>query len=900
MLIWLYIDDLKSEIKGTNELLDRSYHQKEQYRREKITRALTDQQQRCHRAFKVTSYAEQKDINPRPAEGTCQWALQSLEYVRWVESCCNDLLWLSADPGCGKSVLAKSIIDDYLQASSSRVTICYFFFKDNDEQNNLATAICSLLHQLFSQRPHLLHHAFLSWEKNGKKLRYEVDELWQIFITATSAEASCKTICVLDALDECREIDQGRLAEKLGYFHYQPCISPQDTWLKFLITSRPYDRIQHRLRAITDSFPHLHLRGEEANDQIRREIDLVVKSRVKELATTALLSYDVQQRLEQQLLQMEHRTYLWLHLAMDDIQITFESSLRPAKESIRLIPPSVNAAYEKILSRVPYNQVNTVRTILKIIVAARRPLTTNEMAMALGIATCPRARNAVQAAINPVHLDKKLRGLCGLFVFTNNSKIYLIHQTAREFLIREKVDNYPISAYSFRLKDTEDQMAHICLRYLSMVCFEKDESQTFPDLLKFLEYSAVYWPDHVRNMTPNPEREVNDLLYTLYKSTARQFSLWFPKFWGAMMPYQEMPKMEAIHLAAFNGHRQVVHRLLAEGDSNLNVADTTGSYPVAWASLNGHPEIVQLMLSRGAKVNALGGSYGNALQAACLRGNQKIAQALLEHGADANAQGGEYGNALEAASYEGHARVVEMLLDQGADVNAQCGKYGNALQAASCAGHEKVVQMLLDRGADVNAQGGKYGNALQAASYESHENVVEILLDQGADINAYGGFYGNALTDASYTGHARVAEMLLDQGADVNAQGGKYGNALQAASCAGHEEVVQMLLDRGADVNAQGGKYGNALQAASYRGHRQVVTMLLNRGADVNAYGGEYGNALSAASFWGHEKVVQMLLDQAVDVGAQGGKYGNAIQAASFRGHKKVAKGCYQYIEVPM
>lgn len=110
-----------------------------------------------------------------------------------------------ADPGCGKSVLARSIVDD-LDASDPAVTICYFFFKDNDEQNYLATALCSVLHQLFTQRPYLLSHAMLSWKRNGDKIRREVNELWRIFLAATSANEN-STIYVFDALDECLEID---------------------------------------------------------------------------------------------------------------------------------------------------------------------------------------------------------------------------------------------------------------------------------------------------------------------------------------------------------------------------------------------------------------------------------------------------------------------------------------------------------------------------------------------------------------------------------------------------------------------------------------------------------------------------------------------------------------------
>jgi ankyrin repeat protein len=67
---------------------------------------------------------------------------------------------------------------------------------------------------------------------------------------------------------------------------------------------------------------------------------------------------------------------------------------------------------------------------------------------------------------------------------------------------------------------------------------------------------------------------------------------------------------------------------------------------------------------------------------------------LLERGADVNAQGGGYGNALQAASYMGHEAIVGLLLENGADVNTQGGTFGTALQAASLEGHEAIVELL--------------------------------------------------------------------------------------------------------------------------------------------------------------------------------------------------------------
>ncbi|KAL1974296.1 hypothetical protein VTN31DRAFT_4500 [Thermomyces dupontii] len=85
---------------------------------------------------------------------------------------------------------------------------------------------------------------------------------------------------------------------------------------------------------------------------------------------------------------------------------------------------------------------------------------------------------------------------------------------------------------------------------------------------------------------------------------------------------------------------------------------------------------------------------------ASFAGLRHTVELLLKEGVDVNAEGGPFGNALQAASKQGHKRIVELLLQEGADVNAQGGHYGNApLQAAFDAGHREIIKLLLDNGA---------------------------------------------------------------------------------------------------------------------------------------------------------------------------------------------------------
>ncbi|KAJ6045252.1 hypothetical protein N7460_006607 [Penicillium canescens] len=71
-----------------------------------------------------------------------------------------------------------------------------------------------------------------------------------------------------------------------------------------------------------------------------------------------------------------------------------------------------------------------------------------------------------------------------------------------------------------------------------------------------------------------------------------------------------------------------------------------------------------------------------------------MVQLLLSIGTSVNAEGGRYGNALQAASYQGHEEIVRVLIKEGANVNAQGGCYGSALQAAKAGRHKAEEQRL--------------------------------------------------------------------------------------------------------------------------------------------------------------------------------------------------------------
>lgn len=501
------------------------------------------------------------------------------------------------------------------------------------------------------------------------------------------------------------------------------------------------------------------------------------------------------------------------------------------------LSPSLDETYERMLCGIEHNLIKDARRILTLLCFASRPLTVRELidgiAMEINDSSGLNHRHKLQDAgdIHTICRGFVEIGLeAGDITETYDERkliltVRIAHFSVQEYLKSERIRNQKAAKFALTGATAHAEMAQICLLYLleprlSLSTLDYNVLKEYP----LANFAAKFWYYHYINAR-NPGSKLDDLIIKLFQQK-ESFASWvelhdMDRPWRSYPYASYTPDDTAgpVYYASLLGLDQPLAQLIC-----------------AWKSESiSSPALPPTTITEVSKlVNAQGGSYGNALQAASREGHEKTVELLLDKGADIDAQGGNYGNALQAASHKGNEKVVQLLLDKGADINIQGGYYGNVLEAASNGGNKEVIQLLLDNGADINAQSGLYGSALQAASMGGDEKVVQQLLDNGATVSSQSGFYGNALQTASNKGHEKVVQLLLDKGADINAQGGHYGNALQAASFSGYEKMVQVLLDRGAEVNARGGRFGTALQTASDEGHEEIVQVLLNRGADIS------------------------------------------------------------------
>lgn len=100
--------------------------------------------------------------------------------------------------------------------------------------------------------------------------------------------------------------------------------------------------------------------------------------------------------------------------------------------------------------------------------------------------------------------------------------------------------------------------------------------------------------------------------------------------------------------------------------NDVNEGDDHGFSPLHWACLSGRANIVEILLNRGARVNAANMGADTALHLTSSFGHLDCTRLLLENKADINAVN-EHGNTpLHYACFFGHSQLIEILVNAGA------------------------------------------------------------------------------------------------------------------------------------------------------------------------------------------------------------------------------------------
>ena len=227
---------------------------------------------------------------------------------------------------------------------------------------------------------------------------------------------------------------------------------------------------------------------------------------------------------------------------------------------------------------------------------------------------------------------------------------------------------------------------------------------------------------------------------------------------------------DALHAAVGGGHGDVVNDLLANGASISSKHTECGRTPLHVAAQEGKPEMVQLLLLKGADKDAFSRCGFSPLFFAAHYGQVTSARALLAGDANVNLNSRGCGTSVaQAAARSGHVDILKAAIEHGADVDAVDKHQNTALHRAAEADEVEASKVLVEAGANIEARTDNGSTPLHSAADDLSLDTLAVLLKHGAHVNVRNIHNETpvfcAATKAG-TGAAEVVDILLRAGAD--------------------------------------------------------------------------------------------------------------------------------------
>jgi ankyrin repeat protein len=271
-------------------------------------------------------------------------------------------------------------------------------------------------------------------------------------------------------------------------------------------------------------------------------------------------------------------------------------------------------------------------------------------------------------------------------------------------------------------------------------------------------------------------------------------------------------------LAAEVGHTEML-KVLLEAGANVESPNADGQTALLAVARTGNVAAAQLLLDNGAKVDAKEQWGGQTpLMWASARRHPKMVELLIGKGADVNA-------ASIDRDYQRHVTA------EGRPKNLDNGGLTPLLYAAreNCVA---CVGVLLKSGADIDLPDPIGVSPLLVAIMNANWDLARQLIEAGADVNQWN-IYGEAPLLTAIDLRSRI-------------DGGRA--SIDPINTTKGIEILQLLLERGADpnmqlffkpANARGAVYTRGvapLIRAAVNADLEVVKLLLEHGADATVY----------------------------------------------------------------
>ena len=293
----------------------------------------------------------------------------------------------------------------------------------------------------------------------------------------------------------------------------------------------------------------------------------------------------------------------------------------------------------------------------------------------------------------------------------------------------------------------------------------------------------------------------------------------------------------------------------------LTLLSASCGKPLDEAVLAGDVVRARKLLDAGGDADMVVGN-GGLLHVAAGRGDTEMIELLVSHGAAVNALDRRGATPLCAAARRDRIEAVRFLLEKGGDPDLRGERGISAFGEASHSGQKEMLRLMLDAGAEIDAPTSWTGyTAWQVAR---NRECADFLRERGAATpDSDPAAWDLKLHEAVRRGDRRDAWTYVKYEAVCAAEDEAGWPALRLAVASGHVDIVDLLLEYKADPNGCGPDGVTPLHAAAREGSTDAASLLLRCGANADARDAEGRTPLDYATASGQRVVAELLRSHA-------------------------------------
>jgi NACHT domain/Heterokaryon incompatibility protein (HET) len=427
-------------------------------------------------------------------EDSYRWILENSDFQQWRRAQQSPLLWIKGDPGKGKTMLLCGIINELKKSMVKTALLSYFFCQATDSRINNATAVLrGLIYLLIDQQPSLVSHVRKKYDQAGKTL-FEDANAWVALsgiFTNILQDPSLNTIyLIIDALDECI-VDLPKL---LDFVVWKSAGSPRVKWI---VSSRNWPNIEEQLeRAGHKVGLCLELNAESVSTAVSK----FIQHKVLELAKQKKYNDQTRAAVLHHLSSNADDTFLWVALVCQHLE---KIQCWETAAKLNKFPPGLDSLYWQMLEQIrASDNADLCKRMLASIAIVYRPITLNELTSLIEM---------LEDMADDPESVREIISLCGSFLTIREGTIYFVHQSAKDYLFKEAIDeifpsgkeeaHYVIFSRSLEVMSKTLRRNIYSLGAVGYPAEQVEPPE--PDPLAALRYSCIYWVDHLGNWNSN-------------------------------------------------------------------------------------------------------------------------------------------------------------------------------------------------------------------------------------------------------------------------------------------------------------------------------------------------------------------------------------------------------------